>query len=165
MPQIKPRTDISSEKLRIHLKKIKNARVYRRLLGIIHLLEGGSRNEAQAKADLTVNNFRHWIRRFNEHGVDGLQSAKPTGRPLKINREAREALRAKVLAGPSADDGLVRFRLIDLQDYLKKEYGVSIALSGVWEALAEMKLSWKTGRQRNPKSDEVVQEEFKKNLP
>ena len=47
---------------------------YRRLLGIIHLLEGGSRNEAQAKLQLSINNFRHWIVRFNEYGIVGLES-------------------------------------------------------------------------------------------
>ena len=164
MIPIKPREDISLDELRRILKATRDAKVYRRLLGIIHLLEGGSRNEAQAKSQLSVNTFRHWIVRFNEHGIAGLESIEQTGRPLKISAEARDGLKAKVLSGPSAADGLLRYRLINLQEYLKKEHGVSIALSGIWEALADLKLSWKTGRQRNPKSDQVLQEEFKKNL-
>ena len=164
MIPIKPRTDIPLEELKIKLKATRDAKVYRRLLGIIHLLEGCSRTEAQGKAQLTVNNFRQWIVRFNTHGIAGLESIKQTGRPLKISLEVRAALKDKVLKGPSAEDGLVRYRLIDLQEYLKKEHGVCIALSGIWEALDDLELSWKTGRQRNPKSDETAQEEFKKNL-
>jgi len=160
---IRLRKDIPLDDLKMALKKEKDAKVYRRLLGIIHLLEGGSRKEAEEKAQLSLNIFRNWIIRFNKFGISGLQSIKQTGRPRKINAEVRETLKEVVLKGPSKKDLLVRYRLVDLQDYLKQEHGISIALSGIWEALDSMDISWKTGRQRNPKSDEVTQEEFKKN--
>ncbi len=161
---IKPREDISLNELKGALKNEKNAKVYQRLLGIVHLLEGGSRKEAETKAQLSLNVFRGWIIRFNAYGIAGLQSIKPTGRPLKINETIRDELKAKVLKGPGEDEYLVRYRLVDLQEYLKKEHGVSIALSGIWEALADLKLSWKTGRQRHPQASEAAQDEFKKNL-
>ena len=62
---IKPREDISLNELKGALKNEKNAKVYQRLLGIVHLLEGGSRKEAETKAQLSLNVFRGWIIRFN----------------------------------------------------------------------------------------------------
>ncbi len=161
---ISPRKDIALNELREVLKKEKDAKVYRRLLGIIHLLEGGSRKEAEQKAQLTVNVFRNWILRFNKQGIAGLRSIKQTGRPTKISREVAQDLKKKVLEGPCEGEGLVRYRLVDMQDYLKKEHKISIALSGIWEVLAGLNLSWKTGRQRHPQSDKAAQDDFKKNL-
>ncbi len=34
--------------------------------------------------------------------------------------------------------------------------------SGIWYTLQQLDLSWKTGRQRHPKSDDAVQDAFKK---
>jgi transposase len=161
---ITPRKDIGLEELREILKKEKDAKVYRRLLGIIHLLEGGSRKEAEQKAHLSVNVFRNWILRFNKHGIEGLRSIKQTGRPAKISEEVAQDLMKKVLEGPCEEESLVRYRLVDMQEYLKKEHKISIALSGIWEALTDLKLSWKTGRQRHPQSDKAAQDDFKKNL-
>lgn len=161
---IKLRTDISLEELKAALKKETNVKVYRRLLGIIEVLEGGSRREAEDKAQLSMNIFRKWIVRFNESGISGLKSIKQTGRPAKINEEVGKALKEVVIKGPNEEDGIVRYRLVDLQKYLKTEHGISIAVSGVWEALDSMGITWKTGRQRHPQSNEEVQEVFKKNF-
>jgi transposase len=156
------RQDIAAIKLREEAKKEKNSGMCRRLLGIAHLLETGNRQEAQQIACLTVNTFRTWMKRFNEEGIAGLRAKKSPGRPLALSKEKKEALRKKVLEGPSPEEGLVRYRLCDLQDFLKEEHQISLCTSGVWNHLQELKLTWKTGRQRHPKSDEEAQEAFKK---
>ena len=159
---IKLRQDISLEELRSHMRTEKDAKVYRRLLGIVHLLEGGTRAEARRLSQLSINIFRNWIVRFNTLGIAGLNSIKSTGRPRKMNEEMRAELKSKILKGPSPEEGIVRYRLVDLQDYLKTNHGISVCTSSVWYTLDDLDLSWKTGRQRHPKADEVVQESFKK---
>jgi len=164
MRAITVRTDIFPKTLRAEAKKEKEARICKRLLGIAHLLEGGSRAEAQKISCLTVNNFRTWIKRFNNFGIEGLRSRKPPGRPERLPQDVKEILRQKVLSGPSSEEGLVRYRLTDLQSFLKDDYQIEYAISGLWNKLQELHLSWRTGRQRHPQSTECIQEDFKKTL-
>lgn len=161
----KVRCDISVETLKNHMSQEKDIRVYRRLLGIIHLLEGGSRREAQEKAQLSMNVFRTWIIRFNKSGIEGLTSLKPSGRPQKLAPHIRKDLKEKISKGPLSVEGLVHYRLKDLQHYLEREYGIHIGLSGLWCYLNRLKLSWKAGRQPHPQSLSKVQEAFKKISP
>lgn len=156
------RRDIEVATLREAAKTERDGSVCRRLLGLAHLLETGNRDEAQKIACLTGSNFLIWMKRFNEQGIPGLQSKPCSGRPRKISEEVVTKLKEKVLAGPTATEHLVRYRIVDLQGFLKEEHQVSICQSGLWYYLQNFKLSWKTGRQRHPKSDAKTQEAFKK---
>lgn len=158
------RQDIKSEELRRAAKSEKDGGMCRRLLGMAHLLEGGSRCESQKISCLTVSNFCIWIQRFNSDGIEGLKAKKPTGRPSKLTAEVERSLRAKVLQGPLKKERLVRYRLVDLQKFLREEHHISMRESSIWYILQDLGLSWKTGRQRHPKSDEETQEAFKKTL-
>lgn len=164
MRAIEVRKDISGTELRRAAKGERSSAVCRRMLGMAHLIEGGSRIQAQRIACLTVNVFRTWIRRFNEEGIKGLLSKSSSGRPVKISHQIELLLKKKVLDGPTRDEGLVRYRIVDLQEFLKKECGISMSVSGIWYKLQSMGLTWKTGRQRNPNSSEEAQEAFKKAL-
>jgi transposase len=68
------------------------------------------------------------------------------------------SLREKVLEGPSQEEGLVRYRIVDFQEFLKEKHGVSLGISTIWGVLRKLGCSWKTGRQRHPKSHEEIQE-------
>lgn len=124
--------------------------------------DGCSRSEAEKIACLTPNVFRIWVKRFNELGIEGVRDHKPSGRPAKLNARIRKSLKEKVVNGPSAREGLSRYRIIDLQEFLKNEHNITMTKSGIWYTLQDLDLSWKTGRQRHPQSDEVVQDTFKK---
>ena len=162
MKSIALRQDFLISVIRKAAKEEKCSRICRRLLGIAHLLEGGSREECQKIACLSASNFRTWIKRFNEFGIEGLKSKKPRGRPLKLSPEILEKLKSKVLSGPGADEGLVRYRIVDLQRFLREEHEVSMGISGIWYNLQELNLTWKTGRQRHSNSRTQIQETFKK---
>ena len=101
-------------------------------------------------------------KRFNECGIEAIRSYKSTGRPVKITDTIREKLKEKVVTGPSEAEGLARYRIVDLQEFLLKEHNIKMTQSGIWYTLQELNLTWKTGRQRHPKSDDAVQEAFKK---
>jgi transposase len=156
------RKDLSAPFLRQAAKVEKDGRVCRRLLGIAHLLESGNRREAEKIACLTQSNFTIWLKRFNAQGIAGLSNKKPSGRPPKLSQPIQEALKAKVLAGPSKAEGIVRYRICDLQKFLQEQYQISMCTSGLWYILHELGLTWKTGRQRHPKSNEESQTAFKK---
>ena len=162
MKRIALRNDINSSLIRASAKKEKCAKVCRRLLAIAALHDGCSRHEAEQIACLTPNVFRIWIKRFNAFGIEGIRDHKSTGRPVKLNTCVRKSLKDKVMNGPSTTEGLARYRIVDLQEFLKNEHNITMTKSGIWYTLQNLDLSWKTGRQRHPKSDDVVQDTFKK---
>ena len=58
----------------------------------------------------------------------------------------------------------MRLRLIDMQKEIKIRYDIELTEKGIWHILKRNKISWKTGRQRHPKTNLLIQEEFKKKL-
>ena len=162
MRALELRKDIEVKAIRQAAKVEKDGGLCRRLLGICHLLETGDLSGARSISCLTSVPFYYWVKRFNAEGIDGLRRRKVSGRPLKMSVEVEKKLEAKVLEGPREEESLVRYRLVDLQDFLKEFYKIEMSISGVWRNLQKLKLTWKTARQRHPQSDERVQEAFKK---
>ena len=102
----------------------------------------------------------------NAHGPSGLLDGKaPGNRPL-LNPAQREALRRIIEAGPNpAVDGVVRWRLIDLAQWVYAEFRISISkqtLSRMLRAMGYRKLS---ARPRHHAQDPAALEAFKKTLP
>jgi transposase len=96
-------------------------------------------------------------------GPDGLVEGKSTGRPPLLDDEQRRALVAMVEAGPTpAIHEVVRWRLIDLVQWVFDEYGLLVTkqiLSRELRALGYRKLS---ARPRHHEHDEAVVAAFKK---
>lgn len=117
----------------------------RRLLALASILDGASRSEAAKIGGVTLQIVRDWVVRFNAEGPDGLKSRKAPGKPSILNEEQRRALARQVDAGPiPASHGVVRWRLIDLAQWIWDEYGLSISkqsLSREMRALGFRKLS------------------------
>lgn len=162
MRALELRKDIELKDLRRAAKVEKDSGLCRRLLGICHLLETGDLSGSRAISCLTAVPFYYWVKRFNAEGIEGLRRRRGAGRPLKMSVEVEKELQAKVLEGPKAEESLVRYRLVDLQTFLKEEHKIEGSISWIWRRLQRMGLSWKTSRQRHPQSDERVQENFKK---
>ncbi len=60
--------------------------------------------------------LRDWVHRYNDHGVDGLQSRHSAGPAPALNEQQMAELKALVLKGPDpATDKVVRWRCLDLR--------------------------------------------------
>ena len=125
--------------------------------------DGGSRADAARLGGVGLQTIRDWVLRFNFRGPDGLVDGKSTGHPSKLNDEQRRALVAMVEAGPTpAVHGVVRWRLIDLAQWVFDEYRISVTkqiLSRELRALGYRKLS---ARPRHHAHDEAAVAAFKK---
>ena len=101
--------------------------------------------EAAAIGGVTLQIVRDWVIKFNAHGPDGLIARKAPGQPPKLNEAHRAALRAAIESGPTAAiDGVVRWRLVDLCQWIWEEFRVGIAkqtLSRELRAMGYRKLS------------------------
>ncbi|MBV9608726.1 MAG: helix-turn-helix domain-containing protein, partial [Acidobacteria bacterium] len=72
--------------------------------------------------------MRKWVVAFNAHGPAGLVDGKAPGNQPLLNVEQREALKQIVEAGPNpAVDGVVRWRLVDLVQWVYAEFRISIS--------------------------------------
>ena len=139
------REDYDAQRLRALAKASRDANQTRRLLALAAIYKGASRDEAAAIGGVARQAVRKWVVAFNAHGSAGLLDGKaPGNRPL-LNPAQREALRRIIEAGPNpAVDGVVRWRLIDLAQWVYAEFRISISkqtLSRMLRAMGYRKLS------------------------
>ena len=157
------RVDYSSADLRRFSRRCDDPDQVRRLLALGLIMDGGSRTEAATAAGVTLQIVRDWVIRFNADGPDGLMSRKAPGKISILSDEQRRALAEQVEAGPiPAAHGVVRWRLIDLAQWVWDEFGLSITkqtLSREMRALGFRKLSARP-RHRGQKTDDIA--DFKK---
>jgi putative transposase len=75
-----------------------------------------------------VGIIRDWVLRFNARGPDGVLDGKSTGQPSKLNDTQRQAIAGMIESGPiPAVHGVVRWRLIDLAQWIFEEFRITIA--------------------------------------
>lgn len=157
------RGDYEGADLRRLARRCGDADQVRRLLALAVILEGGSRSEAAKVGGVTLQIVRDWVLRFNSEGPDGLVSRKAPGKVPILSDAQRRALAEAVEAGPiPASHGVVRWRLVDLAQWIWDEFGLSITkqtLSREMRSLGFRKLS---ARPRHHAQKEDAITDFKK---
>jgi transposase len=160
------REDFGSADLRGLARSSADANQARRLLALAVIYDGGRRAEAARTGGVGLQIIRDWVRRFNANGPDGLVNGKAPGKPPKLSADQRVALAATVERGPiPAIHGVVRWRLIDLMQWVWEEFGVSLSeatMSRELKALGYRKIS---ARPRHYAQNELAIEAFKKTSP
>jgi transposase len=165
-PPVRLREDYDARHLRALAKASRDANQTRRLLALVTIYDGGSRREAAKTGGVGVQTVRDWVLAFNAEGPLGLIDSKAPGNRPVLNAEQREALKRIVEAGPNpAVDGVVRWRLVDLAQWVYAEFGISVSrqtLSRMLRAMGYRKLS---ARPRHHAQDPAAREAFKKTSP
>ncbi len=160
------RSDFDAAQLRRLAKRSKDGPQARRLLALAAIYDGASRTAAASIGSVTLQIVRDWVVKFNARGAAGLIDRKPPGQPSRLNAAHRAALVRAIEDGPiPAIHGVVRWRLIDLCQWLWDEFAVRIAkptLSRELRALGYRKL---TARPRHHAQAEGAIEAFKKTSP
>ena len=127
MTAIGLREDFDGPALRRLARGTKDGPQARRLLALAEIYDGGSRTDAARIGGVTLQSVRDWVLRFNAHGAAGLLDIKAPGPTPKLNDAQRLALKEIVEAGPiPAVHGVVRWRLIDLVQWLYEEFAISL---------------------------------------
>ena len=138
----------------------------RRLLALATILDGGSRSEAAKIGGVTLQIVRDWVIRFNGSGPDGLKTRKAPGKASILNDDQRRALAAQVEAGPiPAAHGVVRWRLVDLAQWIWDEYGLSISTQSLSREMRSLDFRKLSARPRHHGQDESAIPAFKKTSP
>ena len=160
------RTNFDAASLRTIARKAKDGAQARRLLALAVIYEGGSRTQAAALGSVTLQIVRDWVVKFNAAGPAGLIDRKPPGQPPRLNATHRAALARAIEDGPMpAIHGVVRWRLIDLCQWLWETFRVSIAKPTLSRELRRMGYRKLTARPRHHAQAEGAIEAFKKTSP
>ena len=163
---IRLRDDYSGDELRRLARKSRDAKQVRRLLALAAVRDGQSRTEAARIGGVGLQIVRDWVVRFNAEGPAGLIDRKAPGKRPTLGPAERTALARAVEAGPKPYlDGVVRWRLIDLVQWLWDSFGVSVSETTVGRELRAMGFRKLTPRPRHYAQDPEALEAFKKTFP
>jgi transposase len=119
------------------------AGLVRRAQIVVHALEGLSAPEIGARMGLGGVTVRHWLKRFNARGLQGLEEDVRAGRPPTYSAEQRSAVIDTALTRP-ADLGLpfASWTLDRLVDRLA-EQGIAMRRSRISEIFIQEGLKWR----------------------
>ncbi len=160
------RGDYDAEMVRAAAKRSKDGPQARRLLALAAVYEGATRTEAAKIGGVTLQIIRDWVMKFNAHGPDGLIDRKPPGQAPRLNGAHRAALAAIIESGPiPAVHGVVRWRIVDLCQWIFEEFRVVVAKQTLSRELRAMGYRKLSARPRHHAQAAGAIEDFKKAFP
>ncbi len=157
------REDFDAKVIRALAKRTKDGPQARRLLALAAIYDGATRSEAAKIGGVTLQIIRDWVLRFNAFGPDGLMDRKAPGQPSRLNADQRAALARIVEEGPTpAIHGVVRWRIVDLCQWLFETFRLSVSETTVSRELRKMGYRKLSARPRHHAQREGAIESFKK---
>jgi transposase len=160
------RSDYEAGRVRVAARGSKNANQVRRLLALAAIYDGASRAEAAEIGGVTRQIIRDWVLKFNANGPDRLIDRKAPGQPSRLDEAHRTALAAAIESGPlPAVHGVVRWRIVDLCQWLWDEFRVSVSKQTLGRELRAMRYRKLSARPRHHGQAEGAIEAFKKTSP
>jgi transposase len=152
--------------VRAAARRSKDGPQARRLLALAATYEGASRTEAAKIGGVRLQIVRDWVIKFNAHGSERLIDRKPPGQPSRLNGAHRAALATILERGPiPAVHGVVRWRIIDLCQWIFEEFRVVVAKRALSRELRAMGYRKLSARPRHHAQAEGAIEDFKKASP
>ena len=160
------RADFDASALRAATRRSKDGPQARRLLALAAIYDGATRTEAAQIGGVGLQVIRDWVLKFNAQGPDGLIDRKAPGQPSRLNEAHRAALAAILESGPlPAVHGVVRWRIVDLCQWIWEEFRVVVAKQTLSRELRKMGYRKLSARPRHHAQADGAIEDFKKVSP
>jgi transposase len=160
------RDDYDAGALRAAARRSKIGPQARRLLALAAIYDGAARAEAAKIGGVTLQIIRDWVLKLNAHGPDGLIDRKAPGQAPRLNDTHRAALAAIIESGPiPAAHGVVRWRIVDLCQWIFEEFRVVVSRQTVSRELRAMGYRKLSARPRHHAQAVGAIEDFKKVSP
>jgi transposase len=160
------REDYDAARLRQIARDSDDADQVRRLLALAAIYDGATRAVAAQIGGVARQIVRDWVLRFNEGGPEALINRKAPGKPALLGPAEREALAAVIEAGPiPAVDEVVRWRLVDLVQWVWETFAISISRQTLGRELRAMGYRKLSARPRHHAQAAGAVEAFQKVLP
>jgi transposase len=163
---VRLREDYDAARLRGLAKRSSDAAQTRRLLALAAIYDGGSRTAAAKLGGVGLQTVRDWVLAFNAEGPPGLVNGKAPGNAARLTQAHRQALLEIVESGPiPAVHGVVRWRLIDLAQWVLEEFRISVSKQTLSRELRALGLRKLSARPRHHAQDAEALAAFKKTSP
>src|SRR3977135_2891841 len=160
------RGDYDTARLRELAKRSEDANQTRRLLALAAIYDGGSRTEAAKIGGVGLQTVRDWVLAFNAEGPGGLIKGKAPGNTWLQYDEQRQGLGRIGGSGPiPAAHGVVRWRLIDLAQWVFEAFAIAISKQTLSRELRAMGFRKLAARPRHHAQDGEAVAAFKKTSP
>ena len=135
-----------------------------RLLAMYHLQLGKSLKVISTLVRVHWKTVQSWLRRFRNHGFDGLFESHRSGASKKLNK-IEESFIVETINNLSDNNTGGYITGKELHKMLTEKYETKCSLRTVYNTLHRLGFSWITSRSKHPKSNQVTQDEYKKTLP
>ena len=157
------RQDVLVGDLRREAGRTRDAKAARRMLAIACVMERQSREDAAETCGMDRQTLRDWVHRFNVDGLSGLAHLpRQNGPRPRLSPEQETVVAGWVEQGPDlARDGVVRWRCVDLQERIGREWGISLHERTVGKLLRKLAFRRFSVRPQHPKSDPEAQALFR----
>jgi len=160
---VRLRGDYEAGQLRALARRSEDAAQTRRLLALAAIYDNGSRQEAAKIGGVGLQTVRDWVLAFNAEGPAGLIDGKAPGNPPLLDADKRQALARIVESGPiPAAHGVVRWRLIDLVQWVFDEFAIAISKQTLSRELRTLGFRKLSARPRHHAQDGEAVAAFKK---
>jgi transposase len=159
--------DVSAAELREAAARTPDAKAARRMLAIALVLDGWSREAAAEACAMDRQTLRDWVHRYNESGLEGLADRpRRNGPQPRLSAEQQAQVAEWVEQGPDLErDGVVRWRCVDLQRRILKEFAVSLHERTVGKLLRKLSFRRLSVRPQHPQTKPEEQAVFRAALP
>ncbi len=137
-------------------------RRFLRIRAVILAAQGRTAPEVASALGCSRRAAKGWVARSADEGEAGFDERPRTGRPTFLDAEAAERLRARLDAGPTAEDAACTLRGPEVRSILDRKFGILYSLPAVYAPLHRLGDSCLDPRPRHAKADPGEAEEFKK---
>ena len=121
-----------------------------------------SGTDAARSAGMDRQTLRDWVHRYNAYGLAGLGDRHGGGAPPRLSPEQEAEVADWIRRGPDVEvDGVVRWRCVDIQARIGREWGVALHERSVGKLLHRLRFARVSTRPRHPRADAVAQASFR----
>jgi transposase len=144
-------------------RKEQHPRVRIRLLGLSHVKDKVPYREVAKMLKIDHTSVQNWVDSFAEFGLDGLKEKGGRGKKPLVSKEKEDELKKIILKKQKTRNG---GRLVgnDIKKIINERLGIKYSLRSTYDLLHKIGLVCISSRSKHPKSNEKMQEEFKRNF-
>lgn len=142
-------------------ERLGDIRSVKRILAIMSLAEGLSKEGIASMLKISVEAVRLWLHAFLLQGVQGLEINKPPGRPSKLTKSQRKQLAQFIDRGP-AKAGFTGncWRSPMIQHLIYQKFGLFYSVHYISQLLKNMGFSYQKARFVSDHLDEKAREQW-----
>src|SRR4030042_1415915 len=141
-PMLNFRLTLHSLQKKVLLTRLKvaeqhgNIRMVKRILAILSIAEGLSKEQIANMLHVSAESVRLWICSFLLHGIKEIEPKKSSGRPLKLTKTQKRELAEIIDKGPAEAAFLSNcWRSPMIQHLIYKKFGISYSVHYISQLL------------------------------